>query len=95
MPAVQWPCPHCGVGLVVSLDAVPQQAVLYPRLTPRERDVLRRVAAGETTAQIAAALGVRRGTVAWHLSQAFARLSVRSRAEAIYVAVHLGLLTQP
>ena len=52
------------------------------RLTPRERVVLARAAAGETNTVIAAALFVSSGTVRKHLEHIYDKLEVRSRTEA-------------
>jgi DNA-binding CsgD family transcriptional regulator len=56
------------------------------RLTPRERVVLARAAAGETNTAIAAALFVSPGTVRKHLEHIYDKLEVRTRtaAAAIY-----------
>jgi DNA-binding NarL/FixJ family response regulator len=51
-------------------------------LTPREKQVLRCVVTGLTNAQIARELGLAESTVKSHLSSAFAKLGVASRAEA-------------
>ena|SRR5947207_1330855 len=61
-------------------------------LTPRERSVLRLVAAGSTNREIAAELGVGEETVKTMLSRAFVKLGVRRRAEAVAVAQAQGLL---
>ncbi|WP_433336290.1 response regulator transcription factor [Spirillospora sp. CA-294931] len=52
------------------------------RLTPRERDVLRRLAVGDTNAEIAAALGMRESTVKAHVSRILATLDVGNRVQA-------------
>jgi DNA-binding CsgD family transcriptional regulator len=52
------------------------------RLSPRERVVLARAAAGETNAVIAAALFVSPGTVRKHLEHIYDKLDVRTRTEA-------------
>ena len=52
------------------------------RLTPRERVVLARAAAGETNAVIAQALFVSPGTVRKHLEHIYNKLDVRTRTEA-------------
>lgn len=58
----------------------------YPRLTPREREILDLVAKGETNAQIAARLWLSAGTVRRHLENIFAKLGVHTRtAAAAYV----------
>jgi DNA-binding NarL/FixJ family response regulator len=51
-------------------------------LTPRELEVLRRVAAGETNKAIASALVLSEWTVERHVSNIFAKLRVSSRAAA-------------
>jgi DNA-binding NarL/FixJ family response regulator len=61
-------------------------------LSPREREVLRRVAAGATNREIAAELGVGEETVKTLMARTFAKLGVRKRAEAVAQAHALGLL---
>lgn len=54
-------------------------------LSPRERDVLRLVASGMTNREIAACLFIAPGTVRKHLDNIYAKLGVRSRAQAVAV----------
>ena len=54
-----------------------------PRLTPRQRDLLRLVAAGHTNTQIARRLGISEGTVRIHLQNIYAKLRVSSRTAAV------------
>ena len=54
-----------------------------PRLTPRQRDLLRLLAAGHTNAQIAGRLGISEGTVRTHLENIYGRLHVSSRTAAV------------
>lgn len=54
-----------------------------PRLTPRQWELLRLVAAGLTNAQIADQLGVAEGTVRIHLGNVYERLHVSSRTAAV------------
>jgi DNA-binding NarL/FixJ family response regulator len=61
-------------------------------LTPREREVLRLVAAGGTNAEVAAQLGLGDETVKTLLARIFLKLGVRRRAEAVAVAQRAGLL---
>lgn len=61
-------------------------------LSPREREVLRLVAAGSTNKEIAERLGVGDETVKTMLGRAFAKLGVRRRAEAVAAAHERGLL---
>ncbi len=53
------------------------------RLTPRQRDLLRLVAAGNTNTQIARQLGISEGTVRIHLQNIYAKLRVSSRTAAV------------
>jgi DNA-binding CsgD family transcriptional regulator len=54
-----------------------------PRLTPRQRDLLRLLAAGHTNAQIARRLGISEGTVRTHLENIYQKLNVSSRTAAV------------
>ena len=54
-----------------------------PRLTPRQRELLRLVAAGHTNTQIARHLGISEGTVGTHLENIYTRLNVSSRTAAV------------
>ena len=54
-----------------------------PRLTPRQKNLLRLVAAGHTNTQIARRLGISEGTVRTHLENIYERLNVSSRTAAV------------
>ena len=54
-----------------------------PRLTPRQKDLLRLLAAGHTNTQIARLLGISEGTVRTHLENIYERLNVSSRTAAV------------
>jgi DNA-binding CsgD family transcriptional regulator len=54
-----------------------------PRLTPRQNDLLRLLAAGHTNTQIARRLGISEATVRTHLENIYARLGVSSRTAAV------------
>ena len=58
-----------------------------PRLTPRQREVLRLIAAGHTNAQIARRLGITEGTVRSHLESIYSRRQVSSRPAAVACAL--------
>ena len=66
----------------LSFPRVLQGAPEPPSLTPREKQVLDRVVTGSTNALIARELGLAESTIKSHLSSAFAKLGVASRAEA-------------
>lgn len=70
----------------------PQRPAGRGALSPREREVIRLVAAGSTNQQIAEQLGVGSETVKTLLARTFAKLGVRRRAEAVSTAHELGLL---
>ena len=61
-------------------------------LTPREAEILGLVAEGFTNREIAARLYLTEGTVKNHLSHVYAKVSARSRTEALRRARERGLL---
>ena len=61
-------------------------------LTPREVDVLQRVARGSTTKEIGAALGLSPKTVDNHIQSIYGKLEVRTRGGATLFAMEHGLL---
>jgi DNA-binding NarL/FixJ family response regulator len=69
----------------------PADAEPFPELTPRERDVLDRVARGWRNAAIGEGLGMAPKTVANHLYSIFAKLQVTDRSAAIVRARDGGL----
>lgn len=62
-------------------------------LTVRELEVLRSIARGERSKEIALALGISERTVKAHVASIFSRLGVDSRGAAIAEAARLGLLS--
>lgn len=61
-------------------------------LTARERDVLRLIARGGTTASIAEKLALSGSTVRTHIEHMFSKLGVQTRAALVFRAVRLGFL---
>ena len=61
-------------------------------LTPRQREVLQRVAFGQTDKQIARALDLNPRTVEMHVAGAMKTLGAKTRAEAVRAATEQGLL---
>ena len=61
------------------------------RLSARERDVLKRLAAGLSMKEVAAELGIATRTVAYHKYRMMETLSLRSSAELVGFAVRNGL----
>ncbi len=72
------------------LDAA---AVTADDLTPRELEVLRRLALGRTNKEIASELFISEETVKSHLARVFAKLDVENRSQAIVQALKRGLVT--
>jgi DNA-binding CsgD family transcriptional regulator len=70
----------------------PETPSAVEALSPREREILHLVASGMTNREIAACLFIAPGTVRKHLDNIYAKLGVRSRAQA--VAVTRGLHAQ-
>ena len=60
------------------------------RLSEREREVLARVAMGESGAAIAAVLGIAPATVETHVRNCLAKLEARNRAHAIALGLQRG-----
>jgi len=63
----------------------------HPRLTDRETEVLRLIARGLTTAEVARNLNISVNTVPSHIKEIYRKLNVSSRAEAALTARSLGL----
>jgi DNA-binding NarL/FixJ family response regulator len=61
------------------------------RLTPREVEVLRLIAEGQTDGEIADALAVSRRTVTTHVTGILGKLDVPSRSAAVAYGVRHGL----
>jgi len=88
-------------GLVVIDPAF--TAVLFParepalarpveELTPRELQVLRLIAEGQSNKTIARELGISEHTVKFHVNAILGKLNVQSRTEAVVHATRLGLI---
>lgn len=85
-------------GLVVRTPALREPAGFAPRdpaarplLTPREVEVLALVGQGMSNKAIARRLAISAHTVKYHLEAIFAKLGVRSRAEAVTRGLRLGV----
>ncbi|TRX74950.1 LuxR C-terminal-related transcriptional regulator [Pseudomonas mangiferae] len=63
-----------------------------PAFTPKERTILRLVAAGLPNREIANTVHLSEATIKWHLHKLFAKLGVRSRTQAVLEGKRLGLL---
>lgn len=63
----------------------------YPRLTPRQVDVLVCVVQGQPNKRIARHLGISEGTVKQHLNAVFREINVSNRTEAVYRLAQQGI----
>jgi DNA-binding NarL/FixJ family response regulator len=62
-------------------------------LTKRQLDVLRHLAEGKSTNEIAAELGVSRATARNHIANLLAALGAHSRLQAVVIARRAGILS--
>ena len=65
----------------------------YQQLTARERDVIKLIAEGYTTQQVADMLVVSPKTVEGHRTNLMAKLGLRNRVELVKYAVRKGIIT--
>jgi DNA-binding NarL/FixJ family response regulator len=79
-------------GLIDALATPQPSRPGSPRLTVRERQVLDSLVAGRTNGEIASRLFISEETVKTHVSNLFHKLGVRSRSEAVAVALRLSLV---
>jgi FixJ family two-component response regulator len=63
----------------------------YSGLTPREREVMAHVVAGELNKQVAYALGIRLHTIKVHRSRVMEKMGVQSLPDLVRAAKRLGL----
>ncbi len=69
-----------------------ESAEVPEALTPREREVLRLIAAGCSNREIAGASGTAEGTVKNQTSSILSKLGVRDRTRAVLKAIELGII---
>jgi DNA-binding NarL/FixJ family response regulator len=77
---------------LAELVVADEGAQLLDRLTPRERDVLRLLAAGLDNRAIAARLGIGYVTARSHLRSLSSKLDAHSKLEILARAAELGLV---
>jgi DNA-binding NarL/FixJ family response regulator len=63
-----------------------------PALSKREREILQKVADGGTTRQVATELGISPHTVKTHLERIFEKLAANDRAQAVAIAIRMGIV---
>jgi LuxR family transcriptional regulator, regulator of acetate metabolism len=93
--AVQWMSTRLtrlqdAAGLISPRLATGDEHRLVEALTPRELDVLRLMARGNTNLAIANALVVREGTIKYHVKNILRKLGATSRADAVARFVRAG-----
>jgi len=75
----------------IGQDLTPQENVPI-NLSAREVDCLHWAAKGKTNAEIAVILKISRNTVGFHLKNAFTKLGVTSRSNAVLAAIRQGII---
>ena len=83
MTDVPWVRPRVG--------AVGRDERLIRFLTPREREVLERMVAGQATSTIAREMGVAYSTARTHIQSVLTKLCVHSKLEAVTFAARHGV----
>jgi DNA-binding CsgD family transcriptional regulator len=74
---------------------LPDRGPVSSPLTPRQLECLSRIAQGETSAEIGAALGLSKRTVDHYVLHACTRLGVRNRTQAVAKAIGEGIILAP
>jgi len=74
--------------IVESMSVRQQQ----PELTPRERELLQKIADGASNREAAAALGITERTAGLYVSRILSKLGARSRTEAASIGARRGLV---
>lgn len=78
-------------GQTERVPSKPADTGVLDQLTPRETEILRHVAEGQSNKAIGRALDITDGTVKLHVKSILRKLGVRSRVEAAVFAVENGL----
>jgi PAS domain S-box-containing protein len=79
-----------GRHLAILRPVAPPRSLERGKLSAREREVLRMLAAGATASEIAATLFLSRATVATHVRNAMIKLGAHTRIEAVVIALRTG-----
>jgi DNA-binding CsgD family transcriptional regulator len=80
-------------GIALPLDDDPPRSLPSAQLTPRQIDVLRLLARGKSTQQIAEELHLAPATVRNHVARLLKALGARTRLEAALIALRYGLVS--
>ena len=87
-----------GVALTEPEPSAPRPGKKLPTegaLSSREREVLTHLAAGQSTADIADALGISATTVRNHIQRILPKLGAHSRLEAVALGIQAGIIAPP
>lgn len=84
--------PSAATALIEDYRQHAQTSDLYDQLTPREREILKLIAEGHTSREIANMLFISPKTVMGHRTRLLEKLGLRNRTELIKYAVRKGLL---
>jgi DNA-binding CsgD family transcriptional regulator len=79
-------------GLVVRAPSSPPAVPSRPVLTPRELEILGCLGDGLSNKAVARRLDISQHTVKFHMEAIYAKLDVRSRAEAVVKGLRTGLI---
>ncbi|HEY7343733.1 MAG TPA: LuxR C-terminal-related transcriptional regulator [Ktedonobacterales bacterium] len=83
---------HLPVGLAETPNVDDAPILTVEHLTPREHEVLKLLAQGMATIEIATTLGISRVTARNHVTRVIEKLGVKTRLQAVLAASHLGLI---
>ncbi len=78
--------------LAVAGHGPPKRRTAPADLTPRELEVLRLIAIGDTTAQVALALNISPKTADHHIQHIYAKIGASNRSIATLFAMQHGLI---
>jgi DNA-binding CsgD family transcriptional regulator len=81
---------HQALVRVVPLDSLTEAP--YKNLSPREKEVLRRVKEGKTASQIGSVLLISERTVNFHVGNILRKVRATTRAQAVAIAMAEGLI---
>ncbi len=85
--------PSAAAALIESYRKQNEESEPYDTLTPREREILKLIAEGQTSKQIADALFISLKTVMGHRCKIMEKLDLHNRADLIKYAMRKGLVS--
>ncbi|MDQ4108650.1 MAG: response regulator transcription factor [Actinomycetota bacterium] len=84
--------PHLTKQFIEEVQRTDSEGSTAAPLSKREREILQKVADGSTTRQVASDLGISPHTVKTHLERIFEKLAAKDRAQAVAIAIRLGIV---